>query len=67
MSNDGWRAVNSAHWDEKVVLHLGPRGYDLTSLRGRDEAVSTRLKKGSFGQSTVSVFCTFNATSVRTV
>jgi hypothetical protein len=31
MSNDGWRAVNSAHWDEKVVLHLGPRGYDLTS------------------------------------
>jgi SAM-dependent methyltransferase len=30
-----WKAINRAHWDEKVVLHLGPRGYDLTSLRAR--------------------------------
>jgi hypothetical protein len=22
-----------AHWDEKVRIHLGPRGYDLTALR----------------------------------
>jgi SAM-dependent methyltransferase len=37
-----WRATNRAHWDEKVVLHLGPRGYDLTSLqagRGRFNAI----------------------------
>jgi len=28
-----WRAANRAHWDEKVGIHLGPRGYDLTALR----------------------------------
>ena len=28
-----WRAINRAHWDEKVGIHLGPRGYDLTALR----------------------------------
>jgi SAM-dependent methyltransferase len=33
VSEPAWRAVNRAHWDEKVPLHLGPRGYDLTSLR----------------------------------
>jgi SAM-dependent methyltransferase len=26
-------AVNRAHWDEKVALHLGPTGYDLSDLR----------------------------------
>ena len=35
MSEPMWRAANRAHWDEKVGLHLGPRGYDLTSLRAR--------------------------------
>ena len=33
MSEPAWKAANRAHWDEKVILHLGPRGYDLTSLR----------------------------------
>jgi SAM-dependent methyltransferase len=34
VSNEpSWKAANRAHWDEKVALHLGPRGYDLTSLR----------------------------------
>jgi len=34
MSNESvWRAINRAHWDEKVGIHLGPRGYDLTALR----------------------------------
>jgi len=28
-----WRAINRAHWDEKVGIHLGPRGYDLSALR----------------------------------
>ena len=28
-----WRAINRGHWDEKVGIHLGPRGYDLTALR----------------------------------
>ena len=33
MNEPAWRATNRAHWDEKVALHLGPRGYDLTGLR----------------------------------
>jgi hypothetical protein len=42
VSKPGWKAANRAHWDEKVALHLGPRGYDLTSLRagrGRFNAI----------------------------
>jgi len=37
-----WKVANRAHWDEKVSLHLGPRGYDLTGLRagrGRFNAI----------------------------
>ena len=33
MSEPVWKATNRAHWDEKVALHLGPRGYDLADLR----------------------------------
>ena len=35
VSEPAWKAVNRAHWDELVALHLSPRGYDLTSLRER--------------------------------
>jgi SAM-dependent methyltransferase len=33
MSEQDWRSVNRAHWDEKVPLHVGPSGYDLDDLR----------------------------------
>lgn len=33
MTDTDWRSVNRAHWDEKVPLHVGPRGYDLKDLR----------------------------------
>jgi SAM-dependent methyltransferase len=33
MSEADWRALNRANWDERVAVHLGPRGYDLTGLR----------------------------------
>jgi SAM-dependent methyltransferase len=33
MNRPDWRAVNRAHWDESVEVHLGPRGYDLSDLR----------------------------------
>jgi SAM-dependent methyltransferase len=42
VSEPAWKAANRAHWDQKVVLHLGPRGYDLTRLRaghGRFSAI----------------------------
>lgn len=28
-----WRSANRANWDERVALHLGPNGYDLSGLR----------------------------------
>lgn len=30
---DDWRRLNRANWDERVPIHLGPRGYDLADLR----------------------------------
>jgi SAM-dependent methyltransferase len=44
---DDWRALNRASWDERTAIHLGPRGYDLSSHRaGRgklDAIVSAEL------------------------
>lgn len=37
-----WRALNRANWDERVGIHLGSGGYDLTDLRagqGRMNAI----------------------------
>ena len=28
-----WRTANRANWNERVAIHLGPRGYDLSDLR----------------------------------
>jgi SAM-dependent methyltransferase len=33
MADPDWRALNRANWDERVGIHLGPRGYDLAPLR----------------------------------
>ncbi|HVC60855.1 MAG TPA: class I SAM-dependent methyltransferase [Acetobacteraceae bacterium] len=33
MTEPDWRSINRAHWDEKVALHVGPRGYDLLDVR----------------------------------
>jgi SAM-dependent methyltransferase len=30
---EDWRSLNRAAWDERVGIHLGPRGYELGSLR----------------------------------
>lgn len=37
-----WLALNRANWEERVAIHLGPRGYDLSSHRaglGRFDAI----------------------------
>ncbi len=39
---DDWRALNRANWDERVPVHIGPSGYDLSSQRagrGRFNAI----------------------------
>jgi SAM-dependent methyltransferase len=33
MTEPEWRRANRVHWDERAALHLGPRGYDLSTLR----------------------------------
>ncbi len=30
---EDWRRLNRANWDERTALHLGPRGYDLSTHR----------------------------------
>jgi SAM-dependent methyltransferase len=40
MTDTDWRSVNRAHWDEKVPLHVGPRGYDLVDLRAGHGALN---------------------------
>lgn len=37
---DDWRALNQANWDERVGVHLGPRGYDLDALRRGGERLN---------------------------
>jgi SAM-dependent methyltransferase len=33
MPESEWHRANRIHWDERVAIHLGPRGYDLDRLR----------------------------------
>jgi len=33
MSEPAWLSANRANWDERVAVHLGPRGYNLAPLR----------------------------------
>lgn len=32
MSDSDWRNANRANWDERVPIHLGPNGYNLSDL-----------------------------------
>ncbi len=66
MSEPTWKATNRAHWDEKVALHLGPRGYDLASLRaghGRFNAI----EEAELWRATAAASCTCNVISAPTV
>jgi hypothetical protein len=33
VSDPDWYRANLANWDERVGVHKGPRGYDLSDLR----------------------------------
>jgi len=39
MPQPEWRRLNRLHWEDRVAIHLGPRGDDLDRLR----AGQTRL------------------------
>ena len=68
MSDSAWRAANRAHWDEKVAVHLGPRGYDLTSLRagrGRFNAIEEAELWPMDGKHVLHLQCHFGADSLK--
>jgi SAM-dependent methyltransferase len=63
-----WRAINRAHWDEKVAVHLGPRGYDLTSLRagrGHFNAIEEAELWPIDGKRILHLQCHFGADSLK--
>lgn len=35
-----WRVLNRANWDERVGVHTGPRGYDLSALKAGGERLN---------------------------
>ncbi len=68
MSEPTWKRTNRAHWDEKVALHLGPRGYDLTSLRaghGRFNAIEEAELWPVAGSRILHLQCHFGADSLK--
>ena len=70
MSEPAWKAANRAHWDEKVALHIGPRGYDLTSLRagrGRLNAIEEAELWPVDGKRILHLQCHFGADSLKLV
>jgi SAM-dependent methyltransferase len=68
LSEPVWRATNRVHWDEKVALHLGPRGYNLTSLRagrGRFNAIEEAELWPVAGSRILHLQCHFGADSLK--
>jgi len=68
VSEPVWRATNRAHWDEKVALHLGPRGYTLTSLRaghGRFNAIEEAELWPVDGRRILHLQCHFGSDSLK--
>lgn len=68
MTDPAWKAANRAHWDEKVALHLGPRGYDLTSLRagrGRFNAIEEAELWPVDGKHILHLQCHFGSDSLK--
>ena len=59
---------NRANWDERVGVHLGPRGYDLTALRegsGRLNGIEEAELPPVAGKRIVHLQCHFGADSLK--
>lgn len=67
MTEPEWRQTNRANWDERVPIHLGPRGYDLSHLRsgrGRLNAIEAAELGPVAGLSVAHLQCHFGADSL---
>ena len=68
MSELEWPRVNCAYWDERIGIHLGPRGYDLSDLRaghGRLHAIEEAELPSVTGKRVLHLQCHFGADSLR--
>jgi SAM-dependent methyltransferase len=62
-----WRQVNRANWDERVGVHLGPCGYDLSDLRagrGRLNAIEEAELSPVVGKRVLHLQCHFGTDSL---
>jgi len=67
MSEPEWRRANRLSWDERVGIHLGPRGYDLSDLRaghGRLHAIEEAELPSVAGKRILHLQCHFGADSL---
>lgn len=67
MTEPAWLHANRASWDEKVGIHLGPRGYDLSALRagaGRLNAIEEAELPPVAGQRVLHLQCHFGEDSL---
>jgi SAM-dependent methyltransferase len=68
MPEHDWRALNRANWDERVAIHLGPHGYDLSDLRqgaGRLDAIVEGELPDVAGKRILHLQCHFGADTLR--
>lgn len=68
MSEEDWRALNRANWDERVAIHLRAPMYDLSDLRagrGRLEAIEEAELGPVAGERIAHLQCHFGADTLR--
>src|SRR5437763_5941544 len=67
MTEPEWHRVNRANWDERVGVHIGPGGYDLSELRagrGKLNAIEETELPPVEGRRLVHLQCHFGADSL---
>ena len=70
MTEPEWRRLNRLHWDDRVAIHLGPRGYDLDRLRAGQEplnGIEAEELPPLEGKRVLHLQCHFGADSVKLV
>src|SRR3954447_21667973 len=64
MPEPEWRRLNRLHWEDRVAIHLGPRGYDLDRLRAgrtRLNIIEERALPPLAGKRVLHLQCHFGA------
>ena len=68
MPESEWHRANRIHWDERVAIHLGPRGYDLDRLRAGElplNAIEAAELPDLAGKRVLHLQCHFGADSIK--